>query len=516
MDGLVSARCFTASAIWTPPRMPWLGPVAAAGGRGALRRLASILEQGERLEEALALHGEIARRSPQDLGAMQAQARLLLRLDRPDETELICRRGLDKDPAHLPLAVLRVRALIRQQETSAALAECLRLLNLHGPCAEVYAEIFLVARNTRDEALYDTLLRDLALMHRTGRIGPDLYAQALAEAGRMGEALVVLREAGPNLRDADAAVALRARCLAAKGWLRELADLAAPTHDPRSPATQAGVGRPGLPALLPVTRHRAGRGTERCDAGALCDPRAPAGAPPPPLEGVPRAVLFLAEHLGLGGFARWTVNTLRGLRERFGADVPIAGFWQRIDALPGYDFMVPEVRAAGVRILERQELAEVVLPEEYARACCLTGCRRAEEALPDGCDRGAGQGDLVTRPAIVDLHAERHLDIRGAIAALACGVRRIVVCHANPASPWLLKVQPDSDDLRDGLEHERALYRRLLRFPQLVLTNNSRAGVEDLGRWLDEPASRFGLLRNGTDTRGLDDWSAAGVGRGAA
>jgi glycosyltransferase involved in cell wall biosynthesis len=88
------------------------------------------------------------------------------------------------------------------------------------------------------------------------------------------------------------------------------------------------------------------------------------------------------------------------------------------------------------------------------------------------------------------LHASTDgMVLRAAVAALLCGVPRIVLAFQTLAPPrhrhWPMSY--------------RRLYRALAGSSRVVVTANSRAGARDYARWLGLPSRRVSVIANGID-----------------
>ncbi len=184
--------------------------------------------------------------------------------------------------------------------------------------------------------------------------------------------------------------------------------------------------------------------------------------------------ILLANHsLSMGGAERQILNTLVGLRRR-GRDVSLA-------VERRYDYGTADPFGAALA-REGIDVAE------------LGGLPLADPDLPSGEGLPHSLGDDVLfwagllrahRPQV--LHAwQDATSVKAGLAAAMVGVPRVVLAARNRAPlrfaywlPWM-----------------RPVYRALARLPNVVLTNNSRAGARDYAAWLDLPAERFQVIYN--------------------
>jgi glycosyltransferase involved in cell wall biosynthesis len=213
-----------------------------------------------------------------------------------------------------------------------------------------------------------------------------------------------------------------------------------------------------------------------------------------PTEPVPRRVVMVCDSLSPGGSERQLALTVRGLMARGVGDVTVLCAHLAPGQPQQYDFYRGEIAASGaaVRPLARPSPLLARLP------CGLDG---AAPALPAGllcdiADLWRELGDL--RPAVVHAWLD-WANIRAGVAAGLAGVPRILLSGRNLNPSRFVFHQPAM----------RPLYRALLARPEVVCLNNSLAGAQDYARWLDVPAQRIGVLRNGFDLPPADSASAA-------
>lgn len=95
---------------------------------------------------------------------------------------------------------------------------------------------------------------------------------------------------------------------------------------------------------------------------------------------------------------------------------------------------------------------------------------------------------LLRRPQV--MHAwQDQVNVIAGIAAAIAGVPRIILAGRSVAPYNFVFYQP----------HMWGAYRALAEFPNVVITNNSRAGARDYAQWLKLPEDRFRVIRNGYD-----------------
>lgn len=211
-----------------------------------------------------------------------------------------------------------------------------------------------------------------------------------------------------------------------------------------------------------------------------------------PREAFVRGRVILANSsLAYGGAERQIVNTIFGIAKHGIKDVTL--LCENIYNGSDHDFYLSHFDAGHVEIVEIRDL------ESGAWSGALEGFADrlikhvrhlppylADEVLYYAC------AFIQQRPEVV--HAwQDATNIKAGIAAALVGVPRIVLSTRNMApihfTHYLAYIWPG--------------YRALERFSNVVVVNNSRAGVSDYARWLRLPAERFQILCNGLDSSRL-------------
>ncbi|NKC11528.1 MAG: glycosyltransferase [Gammaproteobacteria bacterium] len=200
----------------------------------------------------------------------------------------------------------------------------------------------------------------------------------------------------------------------------------------------------------------------------------------------PERIVLINGSLGPGGAERQLANTLVGL---YGRGIRSAELWCRRIRSSQDSFYVPMLHAAGIgaREIEPADLRNLELS-----ASQRLKVQRVSVHLPAALQEYCV--DLLAellrhRPAV--LHAwQDEPSLAAGLAGIAAGVPRIILSARNVAPP----------SFAYHLRCMRPVYRALATRQEVVLTNNSEAGLKDYSRWLDLPESRFVLLRNGIDT----------------
>jgi glycosyltransferase involved in cell wall biosynthesis len=212
-----------------------------------------------------------------------------------------------------------------------------------------------------------------------------------------------------------------------------------------------------------------------------------------PLQPVPGRIAMVCGSLSPGGSERQLAMTVRGLAERGIGDITVLCGHLKAGQPEAYDFYRDDITAAGaaIRAFGGRPLLLGRLPPGLLAA----------EALPaslvcDVVDLWRVFRDL--RPAVVHAWLD-WANIRAGIAAVLAGVPRILLSGRN--------VNPSSFFFHEAAM--RPVYRALLARPEVFFINNSLAGARDYAAWLDLPAERIGILRNGFNLPPADPPSAA-------
>jgi glycosyltransferase involved in cell wall biosynthesis len=206
----------------------------------------------------------------------------------------------------------------------------------------------------------------------------------------------------------------------------------------------------------------------------------------PPEAFVPGRILLVNSSLGPGGTERQVVNTAIGLRGRDMADISL--LCEHLT--PGsHDFYAKAVRDVGVMPAERSR----VIVGELAHSLEPYGSRlnRIVRRLPIDLSVEVVlyvAELLVRRPMVV--HAwQDDTSIKAGLAAAIVGVPSIVLSGRSVAPHHFLFHQP----------YMRSSYRALCGRPNVVITNNSRAGAHDYESWLGINSGRIKVVHNGFD-----------------
>jgi glycosyltransferase involved in cell wall biosynthesis len=233
----------------------------------------------------------------------------------------------------------------------------------------------------------------------------------------------------------------------------------------RSIETYAPMPPISAPSLLPRT-----------------GPAAPGGRQPP--------IVLVNAALATGGAERQLVNLMQGLAAR-GCRATLLTL--HLDERSDLRFFLSKLAAAGLEVRN-------AMPPAAAAAYLVASCG----ALPFKAFRGGLRwppADI--RDDIVRLAAELHAigprvvhgwqDATGIVAAfagLALGLPRIVISGRNLHPEHFSHARP----------YMRKAYAYLAGRPEVVLTNNSRAGARSYADWLGLEPSAIRVIRNGLDT----------------
>lgn len=211
---------------------------------------------------------------------------------------------------------------------------------------------------------------------------------------------------------------------------------------------------------------------------AICEPR---------LDSVSRSIVLVNNGLSAGGAERQIINTLLGLKAR-GRHAIFIG--ERLTGIPGQDFHLASALEAGLdaRPLERLAGPGLNLFESVSRPVAELVAKMPPDWLLYTLDMVRTLRGI--RPQVVHLWQD-DTSIKCAISALIAGVPRIVLSgrNVNPTNFAYIH-QP----------YMRAAYRALLAVPNVVFSNNSRAGAKSYADWLEVDPERIRVIHNGLDT----------------
>jgi glycosyltransferase involved in cell wall biosynthesis len=226
-------------------------------------------------------------------------------------------------------------------------------------------------------------------------------------------------------------------------------------------------------------------------------PRAPISAPsllprprPQAQGGHQPPIVLVNAALATGGAERQIVNLMEGLAAR-GCRATLLTL--HLDERSDLRFFLSKLAAAGLEVRN-------AMPPAAAAAYLVKSCGALPfEAFHDGLRWPPAD----VRDDIVRLAAELHAigarvvhgwqdatGIVAAFAALALGLPRIVISGRNLHPEHFSHARP----------YMRRAYAYLAGRPEVVLTNNSRAGARSYADWLGLERSAIRVIRNGLDT----------------
>ena len=236
-----------------------------------------------------------------------------------------------------------------------------------------------------------------------------------------------------------------------------------------------------------------GAGAEEGDAGPDVDfyrqLLAAASASADRLPVVPGRVVLVNAGLAAGGAERQVANTLIGLRAR-GVDASFLG--EYLNAGPNLNFHRPALDAGRVPVagLDRRisfaDCGFASVASEVADLLAKAPQYLIEEIL------NLAEEFLQRCPEIV--HAwQDSTSIKVGIAAVIAGVPKIVLSSRNVNPTHFKYHQP----------YMRPAYIALSERSEVAFINNSEAGVASYCDWLGLPPSKYRVIRNGVDFRGV-------------
>jgi glycosyltransferase involved in cell wall biosynthesis len=225
-----------------------------------------------------------------------------------------------------------------------------------------------------------------------------------------------------------------------------------------------------------------------------------AAAYEPAIEPVPGRVIVVNCSLAAGGAERQVVNTLLGLKVR-GIDVALVA--ENLYRQAGLAFHIETVTAARIDVaaLPRQSSPGPRLYAEVSRPLAEALSLLPHDVLFESLDMVRVLRER--RPAVVHLWQDQ-TSVKHGMAAVIAGVPRIVISLRN-LNPTHFEYH--NEWLKPG-------FLALAEREEVVLSVNSRAGVESYAEWLGLPAERFVEVRNGVylpDTPSGDAVSARQV-----
>jgi glycosyltransferase involved in cell wall biosynthesis len=205
--------------------------------------------------------------------------------------------------------------------------------------------------------------------------------------------------------------------------------------------------------------------------------------PKPTVGFVPGRVLLVNTTLSAGGAERQILATLIGLSGR--PEIESIALVTGAMTEPGQRFHLAGLEATGIEVVSTAGIDRPLADHAEALFAQLPAPIAALA-------RGWYEIFRERRPEIV--HAwQDATSVAAGLAALAAGVPKIVLAGRNLSPIHFVYWRP----------YLRPCYRAMVRQPDVRLINNSQAGARDYAAWLDVPADRFAVLRNGFSPDGL-------------
>lgn len=201
-------------------------------------------------------------------------------------------------------------------------------------------------------------------------------------------------------------------------------------------------------------------------------------------------IVLVNNALAWGGAERQIVNTLTGLDAR--QTPPIGLLCLKLGEGADYEFYRSALAdfRGWIRNMKDLASARAVLEAAFAKHD-LDPAEAVFAWLPSDVRERIVRllADFIElRPRVV--HAwQDALSIEAAYAAKLAGVPRIIVSARNMAPIHFAYHRP----------YMASAYRQLAASTDIVMLNNSESGARDYAKWLDLPATRFTILRNGID-----------------
>lgn len=210
-------------------------------------------------------------------------------------------------------------------------------------------------------------------------------------------------------------------------------------------------------------------------------------------------VVFVNSGLGAGGAERQILNTVRGLVTKSSVRVYFLGL--NLHESKDVQALVPDMLRLGVDPSTPMSLVDA--KHELDEAFGTGAVRRLEKSLlwapPDFASEVVRVAAEFRRLQPTVIHGWQ--DAPGLVAAfagLALGIERIVLATRSVSPVNFSHFRP----------HFKPAYRFLVRQMNVLLTNNSVAGISDYSSWLGVPSRRFLLIKNGIDILPLPDPAA--------
>ncbi len=204
----------------------------------------------------------------------------------------------------------------------------------------------------------------------------------------------------------------------------------------------------------------------------------------------PGRVILINAGLGPGGAERQAVNTLLGLKQR-GVDVSFVG--EYVFGAQELSFYLSVVEDAGIPVQQVPRQFSLTTGDLAAVSPYLVAM---DSLLPGYLLEEIANLVLLLRQRRPEVfHAwQDSTSVKAAIAAIIVGVPCILMSSRN--------VNPSNFGYHQP--YMRPAYQALASFPDVVMLNNSEAGVQDYCRWLNLPRDRYALVRNGMNFHRLE------------
>ena len=246
---------------------------------------------------------------------------------------------------------------------------------------------------------------------------------------------------------------------------------------------------------------RAGRRWVRFPVAMLRGGTAPNGAEPPDVEvfrniltgshpsGNTRAgrIILVCGNLSPGGAERQVVYTMTGLAQRGFRDIQLLCDTLEARRPEKFDFYLPYLRSAGIRVDPiRKAALDDLEPDEATWRLRQVAHRLPPELLAD--IAALYHEFRLRQPEIVHAWLDWS-NTRAGIAAALAGVPRILVSGRNLSPTHFNLYQPYMDPA----------YGALSELTKVVFVNNSRAGADDYAKWLGLQPGRIRVIHNAVD-----------------
>lgn len=214
-----------------------------------------------------------------------------------------------------------------------------------------------------------------------------------------------------------------------------------------------------------------------------------------PREAGAGPVVLVNNGLSAGGAERQIVATLTGLKAS-GQDVRFIG--EYLGRAPGLDFHLDALRAAGVPFSAPPQVTKPgnALYRYVSRPVADCLAQMPAHLMTEILDMAAAL--IALKPRVVHLWQDE-TSTKHAFAALIAGAPRIVLSGRNVNPSNFVFHQP----------YMRPAYRALANAPEIVFSNNSRAGAKSYADWLGIDAARIRVVYNGVETSRWPAYDAA-------